>query len=100
MNPKCSNGIRGLSIRQQENCHQDLQADLKAGDHKVKSQVICKTAENECHDNVEGPAPSQTKEETTNSLSAGAAGAPATLESFAHTDQQRRKSSISTVYLG
>jgi hypothetical protein len=66
---------------------QDLQADHKAGDCNANSQVFCKTAENECHDNVEGLAPSQTKEETTNSLSAGAAGAPATLESFARTDQ-------------
>jgi hypothetical protein len=72
-----------VTSRKQENCHQDFQADHKAGDCKANSRFFCKTGEN----NVEGPAPSQTKEETTNSLSAAAAGVVATLESFAHTDQ-------------
>lgn len=53
--------------------------------YKLSSHVSLKIPENEWHNILEKPAPSQTKEETTNILHAGAVGAMATFESSVAT---------------
>jgi hypothetical protein len=75
---------RAITCGKQQNNHQDLQADHRAGDCKA---FHC-TAENKCQDIVEVSAPNEIKEETTNNrLRAMDLRALTTLGTVALTDR-------------
>jgi hypothetical protein len=62
--------------------------DPRAGYHKENSRIFCQDLKNEGQDIVEGSAPSETKEKTTNNrLRAMDIGALTTLGTVALTDR-------------
>jgi hypothetical protein len=69
---------------------QSPQINFWTGGHEVSHQIFDWTMETKRQDIVKESAPSQTEEETTNSLHAGAAGAPATFVSSACTNWKKK----------
>jgi hypothetical protein len=71
-----------------EDIRQDLQGDPKAGDRKENSWVFRQNSKNEFQDIMEGSAPSETEEYTTNCrLRAMDVGALTTLGTVALTNR-------------
>jgi hypothetical protein len=79
-----------VTSAKRENCQQGPQEDPRNKSRKANSWVFRRTAENECQGSVDEPAPSKTKEETTDSLHAGAIGTQATFGSSAPPQRKKK----------
>jgi hypothetical protein len=85
--PECKNGIRKQGLKEQlrlgnESVQQDRQADCRTGGRETGNWVFRRAAENGWQDIVEDSAPTQTEEEATRGLRAGAVGAPTAPEYY------------------
>jgi hypothetical protein len=69
-----------------QNTQQDFQEYRRAGDRELNSWVFCQNVENKYQDIMEGPAPSETENETAHRLKSMDVGALTTLGTFAPTD--------------
>jgi hypothetical protein len=99
--PESIKGIRIRGLRKQlriseelEDVWENLREDFREGDCYTSSRIFCRVTKNQGLDIVEGPASSETAEDSTCSFSvrrAGNVGAPATLGNFAPTGWKRKK---------